>query len=246
MGMGSGSRQCFLSVMLLAAAGCEGSPQDLLANNCTGADLCDDFTSGLDSSMWARTTDWSGATMDANNGVATVRMSAAVDARMVGLRNTCELSGDFDVRVDYELTGWPESGELRVGAFIMTNPTVAEFGALGFVRARHFNAESAALMYFTRAKDGANSDRTDEFIDGVMPLSDLSGTLRIQRIGTEVIGSYLAADDTWTTSDKKPVFGAGNLSLGLLVGSAGTVQMTEGIEATFDNIAISAKSIECR
>jgi hypothetical protein len=99
-----------------------------------------------------------------------------------GLVSNFLLRGDFDVQVDYRLITWPFSNGVRLALAIEE-----EYG----VERTSFGSQSdyphlPREVYLTHFSDGAT---------GFTATSDVSGTLRLVRVGATETGYYYSAGD---------------------------------------------------
>ena len=118
-----------------------------------------------------------------------------------GGRSTYALAGDFDIRMSYELVLWPQGSGVRVGLALTMASDPGRYVILervGFGR-NDFLWVEAREVYLVHS---------DNWIHGITPSSDLSGTLRIRREGPTVTcyydtpnGWHMIYESMWSTED---------------------------------------------
>lgn len=119
----------------------------------------------------------------------------------VGGYTTYLLEGDFDVRMGYELTTWPQRSGVRVGIRVGVPDIADKFVVVERVgwdalEWPHLSFRDVYLIDFGHS------------IVGITSTNDLSGTLRIQREGETVTGYYATSEGwqelykaEWSTED---------------------------------------------
>ena len=105
-----------------------------------------------------------------------------------GYSSALTLSGDFDIRTDYELSVWPDDSGIRMG--ISLENVAAAVGRVGSAS----NEFGAQEIYLVHVPPQLKSTIT----------SDLSGKLRIERVGTIMTGYYMNGN-TWISLGSLPI-----------------------------------------
>jgi hypothetical protein len=106
-------------------------------------------------------------------------------------RTTYNLEGDFDIRMDYELTTWPQGSGVRIGLAVEVSGIpnrLVQVQRVGFGRASDFPSYPREV-YLVVSDQGVHENT-------ITSTDDLSGTLRILREG-ETVGCYYATLDGW-------------------------------------------------
>lgn len=184
----------------------------------------------LNSSLWGRWGDGTGASLALRDGRVDVVLPAngRVGGRFrhigSGISSECRLNGDFDTRVDYRLIDWPA----RSGA----------------------RAQLSAWVFPDHNSDAAReSAPSGERIDGDMPTSynivwaaDRSGTLRLLRRSGRMV-SFVWHERHWVELDSQRV--TGQVQLGINLWADSTDWRHRRVEAAFDNFRLSAPRIPC-
>jgi|SRR5207302_9035453 len=141
---------------------------------------------GFDLGAWDVITVGTGsAATEANGGVnlffaAKAQGDPQQQAKIaVTLKSKCQMSGDFDLQVDYALVNWPARNGVRFGLGADVNSVQ-----------RASNPHSADNTYTTEFSGHIVSVETP----------DKSGRLRLTRVGTTVTGYYLS-NRTWVQID---------------------------------------------
>jgi Tol biopolymer transport system component len=212
---------CTLSVKALG-----GNPVDI-------SQLRAPFLETFDSrngNLWQSFQNGSGATNSEANGKLTTTLAA--DSLQGGQYNeieahwgtNCELLGDFDVQVDYELLEWPAANGVQAGldSFDATNPIFA-------IR----ESQAFGEQYSSWIPQSFNS----------LPTSDLAGTLRVQREGSTAVVSYLTGA-TWVSIASGPTTTSpASITLGANSGMDRFAH--EEVKIAWDNLRINSGSISC-
>jgi hypothetical protein len=153
--------------------------------------LNDNFDDGIiNQDRWNYSANGSGNIYEQNgklyleNSIANQLMAVAADHKLL-------VSGDVDVKMDYSLANWQAQNSHKLGLALIV-PAVQKYYLVERSYDTHFLGDS----YFT--------DYLGLPITAVVPTSDISGTLRIGRTGTDVVGSYLLSN-VWTVLQKAPV-----------------------------------------
>jgi hypothetical protein len=124
-------------------------------------------------------------------GVVVNIASNPVDMFGVAARTTYDLEGDFDIRMDYELTTWPQGNGVRIGLAVEVSGSpdrLVQVQRVGFGPGSDFPSYPREV-YLVVSDQGV----LDTTITGT---DDLLGTLRIRRQG-ETVSCYYATSDGW-------------------------------------------------
>jgi hypothetical protein len=124
-------------------------------------------------------------------GVVVNIASNPVDAFGVAARTTYDLEGDFDIRMDYELTTWPQGSGVRIGLAVEVSGIpnrLVQVQRVGFGHGSDFPSYPREV-YLVISDQGVHET-------AITGTDDLSGTLRIRREG-ETIGCYFGTSNGW-------------------------------------------------
>ena len=124
-------------------------------------------------------------------GVVVNIASNPVDEFGVAARTTYNLEGDFDIRMNYELTTWPHGSGVRIGLAVEISDIPNRFvqvQRIGFGRESDF-PDYPREVYLVVSDEGV-------YETTVTSTDDLSGTLRIRREG-DTVGCYYGISDGW-------------------------------------------------
>jgi len=189
----------------------------------------DNFNSGINGSMWTIQTDGSATVAAANNRVEMTLGNTINGARLV--LNTA-IFGNFDASVDYTLLNWPAQSEAGISlgtGFVDLLASDLPLGLSGYVG-------GGRLSY-----SGGEAYSSDLVTSGhqvyLSPTSDMSGKLRITKVGGDV-GVY-----DWNGADWSPIHLYPNAQ------RDSTINVIElalfrvplpGVKVAFDNFSITA------
>jgi hypothetical protein len=185
--------------------------------------LYDDF-SGLSNTRWTHTAAGAGIASVVSGGRLNFTVASSVTGSSVYDRWTaaCMLSGDFDVRVDYEVSG-KQSG---VRAALIAD------GA-GHVERTSLSATdiySAGEYYITNISG---------YWPGFVPTTDVKGTLRLARSGNVMTSYYRPVGVSQWRAIYSQYVTTADLSFGLQVWTHDSVYAGQGAQITFDNLILS-------
>lgn len=124
-------------------------------------------------------------------GVAVDIASNAAEVFLAAARTTYDLEGDFDIRMDYELTTWPQGSGVRIGLAVEVSSSpnrLVQVQRVGFGRGSDFPTYPREV-YLVVSDQGVHETT-------ITSTDDLSGTLRIRREG-ETVSCYYATSDGW-------------------------------------------------
>jgi len=148
----------------------------------------------------------------------------------VGLNSRCELIGDFDIQVDYDLLIWPNGPENPDGGYFGNGIRTALYAADAGVERPSWEGHSPGDVYFFPGDDAIPTDHT-------------SGTLRLTRSGEEISGYYY---DVGAWAFLGTTVGSGGptlFSLGSWSHDGAFVQ--EDILVAFDNFLVNSGDLLC-
>lgn len=190
--------------------------------------LLDQFNT-LDASLWSVTGNSTGVTTSISDGK--LRIDVAPDAQPLlgqtyisaGVYGHCNVSGNFDVRVDYSLDDWPAANGVNLN-FSVGNVTI-------FRHNDSTTGESLAV-YAPPAGGGQILD------------SDSSGTLRLTRANGLVRAFHLDAGGRWGQLDA--VDAPGPLPLGLSIYTNRSTIGAKEVVVGFDNFRVLRGSLTCQ
>ena len=199
--------------------------------------ITDDFADGaIDPQMWYALADGSGVTLEERAG----RLEMAIAADAAGNKDgviqahygtRCRFSGDFDVKVDYELVEWPSTAGVvvQLTAWFEGNQMSAGRTSVG--------GEEA---YTTTAPPGWNWQ---------LPTSDSSGSLRIKRIN-DALKTYYRTSGRWHqlyyfVEAINARGGRGAPVIGLQVFSRDEWFGDRPVRIAFDNFSVTQKRRAC-
>jgi hypothetical protein len=152
-----------------------------------------------------------------------------------GIGSLCDLRGDFDIQVAFQLLVWPHLSGVRVGL----GPSVGGRGAAGTPFAVERDSFSIydtvqGEYYVTHLLDGVN---------GINRTSDLTGLLRITRTGAYATGYYLNGSK-WTQVHTGPVV-TSDVGFGFAAWSHDRVFSHQTAKVAFDNFTLNSGQVAC-
>ena len=152
-----------------------------------------------------------------------------------GIGSLCELNGDFDVQVAFQLLVWPQLNGVRVGI----GPSVAgrTQGSAPFAVERDsFSIYDTVPgeYYVTHLLDGVNGNN---------PASDIAGILRITRTGAYATGYYLNGSK-WTQVHTGPTV-TSEVGIGFAAWSHDRVFSHQTVKVAFDNFTLNSGQLAC-
>ena len=134
-------------------------------------------------------------------------------------------TGDFDTQVEFDLLQWPAANGVRVGTGLDIFFTAAERVSFGYAMV---NGE----VYLTHFYDG---------VQGSIPTTDLSGTLRVLRIGAQLSGYYKQGGDWKLIHSGSGPTGDGHISLA--VWSHDSEFIKKDVLVAFDNFSMTDSKV---
>jgi hypothetical protein len=147
--------------------------------------------------------------------------------------SACQLRGDYDIRVDYELLTWPFRSGVRIGLA----DDHANMQRISSGRQPYDYPEGPDLYLTT-------FDTADHVV-GITPTSDLSGKLRLERVD-DTLTSYYFANGAWTlvASYSDPAY-TQDTPFYLGSWSADSVFTDQEVKLAFDNLIINEGELVC-
>ncbi len=143
------------------------------------------------------------------------------------------MRGDYDIQVDYEVLTWPYANGVRLGlADDHANMTRLSSGR------QPGDYPGGPDLYLT------TFDTADHVV-GITPTSDLSGKLRLERVG-DTLTSYYFANGAWTfvASYSDPAY-TQDTAFYLGSWSGDSVFMDQEVKIAFDNLIINKGELVC-
>lgn len=201
------------------------------------AAVLDDFDDQtVNTHLWTRNVQGVGPTVAELNGRLEIRLppTSIEDPTLRVLRggysSVCQLRGDFDIQVNYQLLDWPFSNGVRVG--LGTGLGATERTSFGL--AADFPGEPRRETYLTHFQDGLVS---------IVSTTDTVGTLRQVRVGNTVSGYYRQGQE-WVPigSAAAPTTDVG---FSLSAWSHAYAFSGSDVRVAFDDITLNAGEVIC-
>ncbi|MCC7352605.1 MAG: hypothetical protein IT330_02520 [Anaerolineae bacterium] len=194
--------------------------------------LADDFGDNvLSAALWTSAVFGSGPTIAETNQRLEIRhpANAAGDPFGAEVVSLCLLAGDFDLQVDYLLTAWPPANGVRLG--LAVNPGDSKVARVSFTGIPGYPDE----VYLTHFADG---------VQGITATGDLSGKLRLVRVGGTLTGYYFGGGN-WVALHSGSVT-SGAVSAVLRSWSHSSVFKHEEVRVAFDNFRVNRGTVLCQ
>ena len=160
-----------------------------------------------------------------------------------GLSTRCTVRGDFDVQVGFRLLNWTFSNGVRVGLASSSGA----FFATDFSNAAPSAVERTSFGSATGDAPGYPREvYLTDFLDrvqGLIPTSDLSGTLRLTRSGGFETGYYFSSG-SWVTIHTGPS-STQDIHLDLVAWSHNYAFTHTFVKVAFDNFTLNHGSATC-
>ncbi len=146
------------------------------------------FESAPAPQLWTPFVEGNGPAYAFVNGRLELSMPASASGSTfaTGLRSECQLSGDFDIALEYLLLDWPLSNGVRSGIVVGGSWTSGAVERTSFGSSSDYPGYPREV-YLTHMGDGVN---------GIVETPDFAGTLRLQRSGTTLTG-YRSSAEGW-------------------------------------------------
>ena len=155
----------------------------------------------------------------------TLTPGSSGDSFSVGLTSKWLVEGDFDIQVDYKLLNWPSENGIRVGLGASGGPVER----VSFNKLYPDFPGEPREVYLTHFLDG---------VQGITSTTDMSGKLRLNRVGSTLTGYYFSKD-SWIPIHSGPgTTDATSISL-----SIWGHQGTPGVIVVFDNFSVNSGQI---
>ncbi len=155
---------------------------------------------------------------------------------MAGITSLCQLRGDFDMQVDYELLTWPSSNGVRVGL-----TTTYEGSTNGSSPVITYNTERTSFGSKTDAPTLPREVYATNFNNEVtytpQGTSDLSGKLRMVRADSTIAGYYYRSGE-WIPIDSafaSPL----DVDIRLIAWTTNSTFTNREVELAFDNFVLN-------
>jgi len=226
--MGSRTELTALLISLLSSAALVLSVPAAAANFL----IYDDFDDNeIDHSLWTAYKSDPGPIVSESNQTLEIVYPAESDGEVfgAGYDGLCELSGDFDIQVDYRPPVWPPANGVRVAL-------VTTFGSVertSFGKSPDF-PDQPREVYLTNFGD---------VVSGITGTTHLSGKLRQVRSGNTVSGYYLS-DGSWVLIHTAQAT-TNNAAFSLSSWSHDYAFSDEAVQATFDNMIVNEGILVC-
>jgi PEP-CTERM motif len=210
-------RQLALALALLGLA---GAAQALT--------FTDSFDSGVIDPVWWTAGAEGGSSVVAVNGRLELTQGASGFA---ALSMKLPVTGDFSATLDYALLEWPADNQERLVLNAWAGPTQQLL--IERISDSQYDTTRVGEVYIT--------DFTGQGLLGT-PTTDRSGTLRLQRSGNVVQGSFRNGSD-WTVIGTYNHPGEGEVGRLLGFGIFGGNTTTAGVKVALDNFALNAPTM---
>lgn len=189
----------------------------------------------IDTAHWAVEIRDSGPSLaEANQRLEmTVPANSSGDDFAAWFDSLCQLRGDYDIQVDYALLTWPNANGVRVG--LSDSNAVMHRVSSGIQPNDYPGGPDLYMTIFDTA----------DHVVGITPTSDLSGKLRLQRVGS-TINSYYFNSDAWVlnASNSGSTYAEDN-HFALGAWSADSVFTDQDVKVAFDNLIINSGNLVC-
>ena len=200
-------------------------PEAVWADSFNGSDI--------DETRWRSGTGGFGSTITQADGRLEIRHQARSSGSTFWAEtvSVCQITGDFDVEVDYELLGWPAQNGVRVGL----NSVASDGSEIAVERVSFGGKEFTTQEEYLVDWGG--------FFDTVSAGDNLSGKLRMSREDNRVSGFYFD-DGDWVLIDGR-FMGTGDVSLKLGSWSHDNKFADQEVVVGFDNFLVRQGELKC-
>ncbi len=157
-----------------------------------------------------------------------------------GLRGVCQLRGDFEIQVDYDLQVWPFANGVRT-ALSFSSPPELQPGVLVIRMSASATGDFLpAGEYYVFAVVGSSG-----FLQPPVsiPTSDLSGKLKMVRMGGTMTGYYFSGS-SWVSIASATVT-ADDLFISLVGQSGDRFFADQDVKLSFKNFILSSGQLNC-
>jgi hypothetical protein len=202
----------------------------------TAAIVYDNFDDNLtDPALWSIELKDNGPTASETNQRLEITLPAesAGDDFAAWYDSACQLRGDYDIQVDYEVLTWPLASGVRLG--LTDNHANMHRVSSG----RQPNDYPGGPDLYMTIYD------TPDHVVGITPTSDLSGKLRLGREG-DTISTYYFSNGEWTldASNSGSSY-SDDTPFALGAWSADSVFTGQEVKIAFDNLIINKGELVC-
>jgi len=149
-----------------------------------------------------------------------------------GYISVCQLTGDFDLQVDYSLLGWPSSNGVRVGLVFnddFTIPKEYNVERVSFGDSEFLGSPREVYLYGNGV--------------GITATTHLSGTIRAKRVAG-ALTAYFIDGGNWVALGSEPV-ATGDLHFSISAWSDDSVFVKKDVKISFDNLVINQGEVTC-
>lgn len=150
--------------------------------------------------------------------------------------SACVLTGDFDIQVDYQLLIWPAENGVRMGISTGSTESAEIIRMSCGPNDQSYSCNAAPELYLT------NPNRQ------VMETDDISGKLRLARVGNETTSYYFDSAEGWKLLSSSTQINNVHMYLYAFSTNGGPFGYNFGdqeVKVAFDNLIVKGKSI-CR
>lgn len=195
--------------------------------------LYDDFNDNtINSSLWTDVHGGSGPTIDEINQRLEITHPAASsgDTFFAQYTSICQLRGDFDIQVDYQLLTWPSANGVRIGL------NIAGVGAterVSFGTSADFPGQPREV-YLTHYADG---------VQGITATDHLVGKLRVVRSGNTLTGYYFSFGN-WVAIHTGPAT-TDDVNFIVASWSHDYAFTNQEVKVAFDNVIVNQGQLIC-
>lgn len=184
----------------------------------------------IDSSIWQKDFIGTGTNIVEENQKLNISFAANSSGSLflAAYHTNCKLQGDFDLQVDFELSKWPAANGVRVGLFA------------------NYPRDAVERISFGAGDVGADDGYLTDFggaLRGWTPSTDLSGTLRLTRTASILVGSYMK-DGIWVQLASASI-GTADAKIGLGAWSHNSYFADTEVQLAFDNFIINQGKLDC-
>ncbi|MCX8031673.1 MAG: hypothetical protein N3A59_08885 [Thermodesulfovibrionales bacterium] len=202
--------------------------------------LYDDFNNNLiNSSLWSDYILGNGPIIsEANKRIEiTLPTNSTGVVFGAGYKSICQLSGDFDIQVDYMLLTWPPENGVRVGLNAIYSDEISyQVERVSFGPTGDFSWIQEREVYLTHFEDG---------VKGIKGTNDTSGKLRLKRIGNTFYGYYLDPNINWQTIHAGPAPVDNEVNFGIAAWSHEANFAHQEVKVAFDNFIVNDGELIC-
>ena len=219
---------CWISITSVSMATASTTP--IFSDNFNNNDI--------DSSNWDIYYIGNSSTVDEEDEKLEIVIAANSSSKltMAGITSLCQLRGDFDMQVDYELLMWPSSNGVRVG---LTTPY--EGSTNGSSSVITYNTERASFGPKTDApglpREVYATNFNNELTYTTQGTSDMSGKLRMVRSDSTIAGYYYRSGE-WIPIDftfASPV----DVDIRLIAWTTNSTFTNRQVNLAFDNFILN-------